>query len=789
MSIRTPVHGLTCLVSLLILTAAAAPIAAAAKTQLPGIVVDDKGRPVAGATVSGTVLTSNRQGQQTFTTFGNLPERTTDADGAFRIELTGARTDLTVRIRARHKDAFTARPLELQGDALEKPITLKVSPSNARALRVRVLDEEGKPVAGAAIAIGHRIASPPFDQGRAQAVETARRTTDDQGRLRTPPCLDPDGGYRIEVKAEGFAAEKTPWKEMAGDPVLDFGDVTLRKQRELRGQVLDRQGKPVAGARVRHVDTRQQVEAICDDEGRFTLKTTFFPPGLLFVDRAAFRFHGQRSDRPEGLKITLVRREEKVTTKMATLPPALPRSERRKLAARVLDPVLRRVRNRGDDARLRTLEILGRLDPGRLLAELERSPLQNAWFDSYVRRGAVEGLRAEFPQEAQTLIASMKDASFRGMAYFDLCDALPDGKRAEKIALLDEALLHSRAIEESDHRIINLAFAARRLWALGEKERARKLFREGKKIARQLPTAGWAGYARAAFAEELAIIDLDAALELMKDLKDPREQIRHHGNVAHIIAGTDPAAAERIFDSLLAKGGAQGVYQRDQYAIRVCYRMAPADLARARKIAEKVIDPYFKARAYGVMAQALARSRPQKARELLEHSFDLLDKQAASGKDSFNNYWDAPSLAGLMLPAAEEIDPTLVPEFFWRALSLHRPAATDGTEDEWRKNQQIQGTGALALVLARYDRELAMVLVEEARKQAPKTGFNRQTHLQAAALADPRRAAALVEEAATGENMDYDRQLVVGMLLAEDIALWKRVHDALAQWYIDVVDL
>src|SRR6267142_371266 len=41
---------------------------------------------------------------------------------------------------------------------------------------------------------------------------------------------------------------------------------------------------------------------------------------------------------------------------------------------------------------------------------------------------------------------------------------------------------------------------------------------------------------------------LPAALALMKDLKDPFEYVRHHGNLAQKLGGTDPEAAERVLD-------------------------------------------------------------------------------------------------------------------------------------------------------------------------------------------------------------------------------------------------
>lgn len=771
---------------------AAAPKQAPEKVTLRGLVVDDKGKPVSAAIVRGVMVMTLRQGGQTVTSGGRVPESKTDERGAFTLELASAKAYLTVRLRARHENAFTAAARELRGDDLDKPITLTISSRNARALRARVVDDDGKPVAGATVGMRHRPSGPPlFVQHENKPVDLpkdASHTTDREGHFRTTPCLDPDGSYQLELKADGFLAETTPWKEMTAQPELVF-EATLRRLRPLQGQILDRQGQPVAAARVARSDERQKVETVTDEKGHFQLRTAFVTPGFLFVSKPGFRFHGQSCDRPEALQIALTRREESATEKWATLPPALPRDARKQLAARLLEPLLQQTRKGADDARIRPLQALGRLDAGRLLVELESRPLRNAWFDAYVRRGAVQGLKDEAPEEAQTLIESMKDASFQSMGYLDLYDTVPEAKKAAQRGLLHQALLHARGIQASDHRIVQLAAVARRLWALGDKEHATKLLREGQEIARELPTAGWSGYARGAFAEDLALIDLEAALALMKDLKDSREYIRHHGNLAHNLAGIDPAAAERVFALLLTRNDMQAVYQRDQYAPRLCYRMAPVDLARARKIADTVVNPYFKARCNGVMAQALAHRRPQEARTLLDRAFDLLEKQVTSGQDTFNNFWDAPSLAGLMLPVAEDIDAALVPEFFWRTLALRHPSPREGSVPEWRRGQETKGLGALTLVLARYNREMALVFIEEASKRTPDRNTYRMEHLRAAALADPRRAVSLVEALPEGGNKDYLLLDVVNMLLAEGDAAWKIVHRALAQWFVDDEDL
>jgi hypothetical protein len=761
-----------------------------AAVQIHGTVVDEENKPVAGAVVSGWATATIQQPPAPVMTFPSVPDATADADGAFRVEISGGYGELVVTLRARRGHAFTARPVELRGEALSKPVTLQVSPRNARAARVRLLDEGGKPVAGAAVAVLHNPGGPAVGgPAGGRAVElpgNAPRAPDAEGRFETPRCLAPDGSYQLEVKAAGFLTEKTPRKPGVDPGPLDFGDVVLRRAHTLEGRVVDRAGKPVAGARVVRADSRQRSDAVTDADGRFKVSAALAPPGFVFVEKAGFRFSGQRCDKADPLTITLTRRDEAPGQRMTTLPPALPRAERKALAVRLLEPTLRAAPGKGDDDRVQRLEALAKVDPGRLLEELDRQTFKEALYDSFLRYGAAKALLAEAPDEARAVVESIRDPRVRVHGYLDLCDALPAGDRAGRLALLDEALKHSRAVEANDHRVLQLAAVARRLWALGEKERATKLLREGEAIARELPTAAWAGYARGAFAEDLALVDLPAALGLMKDLKDPMEYARHHGNLAHKLAGINPAEAERILGLVAKPGEVQQTFQRDQYAVRVCYRMAPADLPRARRIAGAIEDPYFKARAYGVMAQALAKGKPAEALALLDEAFALLAAQVASGKDQFTNFYDASSLGMLMVPVAEQIDPALTAEFFWRAVSFRAPA---GPDDEHSRMAGAAQAGALALAAARYDRGLAMQLVEDAAGRNTAAYSFRANHLPAAALADPRRAAALVEAVPDGPTKEYARRAVAAMLVAEGDAAWRAVHRALAAWWVDDEDL
>jgi len=353
----------------------------------------------------------------------------------------------------------------------------------------------------------------------------------------------------------------------------------------------------------------------------------------------------------------------------------------------------------------------------------------------------------------------------------------------ERRRLLAQALLHARAVKEADHRVIHLGWVAEQLLSLGDKDQATKIIQEGRDGAKNLPTAGWSGYARAAFATSLSVFDLPGALEMIKDLKDAHEYDRHHGNIAHKLAAKNPAEAERILNLMREQ------WRRDQSAVGVCYRMAPFELDRARSIAERVKNVQYRAEAYGAMAQALAKTNKAQATQLLRKAFAVLADQVATGGENYNNFRGSSSLAAMLLPVAEQIDPALVPEFFWRAVSYRIPRLGE-TPLESIQPTKAFADAALAYALARYDRAIAERLLDEATPPLLGALSNGANHLfQALALINPRKADQLLERLTVEPRRDYLREMVAERLLLEGEALWRRVHRDMATGWLDDEDL
>src|SRR5262245_58913173 len=99
---------------------------------------------------------------------------------------------------------------------------------------------------------------------------------------------------------------------------LFAGPTPAAAPKALEGEVVDRRGQPVAGAKVSRCDDRQRALATIDAAGKFRLSSTFVPPGFLFVQKEGFRFHGQRCDKPDRLRIVLSRRDEPAARKLTT---------------------------------------------------------------------------------------------------------------------------------------------------------------------------------------------------------------------------------------------------------------------------------------------------------------------------------------------------------------------------------------------------------------------------------------------------------------------------------------
>lgn len=670
-------------------------------------------------------------------------------------------------------------------------------------LRGRVVDTSGKPVAGVSVEI--RVWPPAVDgvarmpqevNFRGKPGRGIRTGSDGRYYCQMPRELNRNWAYQARVDPPGCEPAETLALRPSVHDETELADLVVRRVTTISGRVVDRQGRGVGGANVFQAgDLAQRVQTTTDADGRFRLERVLADPTFAFVTMPGFRFYGRQLAGDEDAATFMLTRTDEPAEAWHSLTPALSKDERVELSLKVLRPCLEAAEIYGEARAAVTLEALSLVDPPALLARLDQKPLNSKFLQAFLKQSAIKSLAANEPDEALAMIATIDDPFPRSAGYLNVVDSLANHRRARKLELLGQATVSVRQISSPFVRMSYLGQTAGRLLDLGDSGEATNLLREGEKLAHGLPQDEFGACARGAFAEDLGQIDLPAALKLMNGLTDAKEHDRHHGNLAHELAAKDPAAAERLLAMLhTAQEWSQAQEPYDLWAVRVCYRMAPVDLPRAQRIADTMTDPYLKAQAYGVMAQAIAKQEPRAARESIERAFGVLEKLATAreaarpgGKrspatcDDYNGQFSASSLAGSLLPAVEAVDPALVPEYAWRAVSFRLPRVGGDAE----QINARRANAALAMTLARYNRELA----EAVFKLGGVFGGSPDPGLAALVLIDPARAATAIEKFDADHADDAARADLAELLVLEGDALWRKLNDIIALWSVDVEDI
>src|SRR5262249_36068439 len=115
-----------------------------ARTRIEGVVVDEDGRPVAGARVNVTWIRKAPE------------DAVTAADGSFRLQLGGPTLSREL-VRASADGGARPGLARFEEASGPTPVHVRIVLKPARALTVRVTDAAGKPVAGAAVEVPSKL--------------------------------------------------------------------------------------------------------------------------------------------------------------------------------------------------------------------------------------------------------------------------------------------------------------------------------------------------------------------------------------------------------------------------------------------------------------------------------------------------------------------------------------------------------------------------------------------------------------------------------------------------------
>ena len=102
----------------------------------------------------------------------------------------------------------------------------------------------------------------------------------------------------------------------------------------------------------------------------------------------------------------------------------------------------------------------------------------------------------------------------------------------------------------------------------------------------------------------------------------------------------------------------------------------------------------------GLIADELAKTNPVEARRLLDEAFTGLRKIAVEGNQG-QRQDSAANLMAELLPVVERLDPERLAERIWLAAASRAPSVPEPN------TREVEGTLALAMLVARYDRAIA----------------------------------------------------------------------------------
>ncbi|MES1243979.1 MAG: carboxypeptidase regulatory-like domain-containing protein [Acidobacteriota bacterium] len=214
---------------------------------LSGTVVDEQGRPVAGAEIKARLQPGSRP--RTMAGWGSGGNALTSPAGVFRISTlyAGLAHELTLTRRGFAVSRETVPPLEPGRPAV--PVRLVLRPGRTGA--GRVVNQADQPVAGATVllepvASGDLMAR--MNRGRDDAWRF-EATAGADGRFEVPDL--PPGTFELTARGPGYAPITVPGLTVPeGAGRIDLGTISLVRGVALEGFVTGPGGKPVEGARI-----------------------------------------------------------------------------------------------------------------------------------------------------------------------------------------------------------------------------------------------------------------------------------------------------------------------------------------------------------------------------------------------------------------------------------------------------------------------------------------------------------------------------------------------------------
>ncbi len=721
-----------------------APLEVWPAVAIRGTVVDEAGKPVAGAGVSGSGVARPFEK-------GYIPgQAETDARGSF--VLGRMAPDSTVEVKARMSDRAESAPVTVRLDAQgnqDRPVTLRLIRRPTVSVRGRVLGPDRRPMAGVQVAIEYRKPGGQYIYGYGKGEPTF---TGADGRFQTADGVPRSDQYRARVNAPGMEPGLSAWTSG-----VELPDLVLRRALRLRtvdGRVVDADGRPVAGAEVfQSGDGPRRTSDTTGPDGRFAVPEVFDAPAFVLVRKDGYRFTGRRIGAGAGpVRIVVTKVDGPAPGPLKPAPPPVSRAEERAMARAVIAPVWKGfqpgVREMpGPYAKAANLALV---DTARIVAMIEDQILAA---DQTIIVDLALGLHADDPRAAVAALDAIRPPELAVEGLLGLAERAPDAPADLRDDMLTRALARAREVDEPALRVGLMARAADLRFESGQPEKARRELDEARAAFRNLDSgdsrdALTGRDARAELARAIARVDLPAAEALL----EPGGTEANWVGLARRAGANDPAGAQRIYARLKDR--------RSRLAALpdLCAGMAGRDLPSALALTRDGA-PGVAALAVAAAARSKAADDPAAARKLLAEAYDRLEP--------LNGQMVVASVSmARLLPLAVRIDPARSSEYLWRAIAARAPrSAIVGNRSSSLLLAQ------LAALAARYDREAAETIFAPVAENAPALvddhaflSEHTAAILRAASAFDPRAAVAMVD--AMAEDPEPSREPQPGGPLA-----------------------
>lgn len=246
-------------------------------SAIEGKVADPDGKPISGVTVRPNVsMMPGGDWSELNENFNNIfnTQVQTDAEGRYRLE--GLRSYGSYTVEASHQSYARTKVRKLDLKPRSTLTDVDVTLARGGSVSGRVLDSGGEGVSGASVTASiDRAYNPAEEREWVSFGNNRSATTDEEGSYRLEHLAE--GAYTIRVQSSRNPSQTA---EVAFAPALRQGiEVIDEKETErinievgegvsLAGQVVDSDGEPIAGARVRIYDQISRT-AQTDAEGMF----------------------------------------------------------------------------------------------------------------------------------------------------------------------------------------------------------------------------------------------------------------------------------------------------------------------------------------------------------------------------------------------------------------------------------------------------------------------------------------------------------------------------------------